>query len=251
MRDGLRLALSLLTVAPVRPGTVDRGTARVAMLLAPLVGLLLGGLVAVAMVAATAAGAPPLVAGVLAIALLAGLTRGLHLDGLADTADGLGSYGDADKALAIMKESDIGPFGVVAIGIVLLAQAAAFADLATRPALATVVGTAAAVGTGRLAVTWSCRPGVPSAQPDGLGALVAGTVPAPAAAAWTVLLAAISIAAVTARPWLGPVAVLAGVAAAGALVRHTTRRFGGVTGDVFGACVEVGVTVTVAVLTFA
>jgi adenosylcobinamide-GDP ribazoletransferase len=249
MRDGLRLALSLLTVAPVRAGAVDARTGRVAMLAAPAVGLALGVVVAVVLVGTLKAGASALVVGALAVALLAGLTRGLHLDGLADTADGLGTYGDAGRALAIMKQSDIGPFGVVAIVLALLVQAACLADLATRPASALLVGVAVAIATGRLAVTWACRRGIPAARPEGLGALVAGTVPVGAALAWTAALAALAVFAAPHRPWLGPVAVVAGVGAAVALTRHTARRLGGVTGDVLGACVEVATTACLLVLT--
>ena len=63
-----------------------------------------------------------------AVAALALLTRGLHLDGLADLADGLGSRQPADAALAIMKRSDIGPFGVVTLVLTLLVQVAALAQ---------------------------------------------------------------------------------------------------------------------------
>jgi len=250
MRDGLRLALSLLTVAPVRARQVDRGTAGAAMLAAPAVGMLLGALVGAVVLGVVSAGAPPLVAGVIAAALLAGATRGLHLDGLADTADGLGSYGDPERALAVMKKSDIGPFGVIAIVVALLAQSTAFTTVAPRSTLAVVASIAVAAGTGRLAVTWACRRGVPAARPDGLGALVAGTVPPFAAVAWTVVLACAAVVAVPDRPWVGPLAVVAGVGAAAALTRHTRRRFGGITGDVLGACVEVGVTVCAVGLTF-
>jgi adenosylcobinamide-GDP ribazoletransferase len=247
MGDGLRLALSLLTVAPVRADRVDRHTGGTAMLLAPLVGALLGAVVGLLAVGMRAAGAPTLVAAVAVVALLAGLTRGLHLDGLADTADGLGTYGDAERALAVMKQPDIGPFGVVAIVLALLAQVAAFAAVLGRPAPAAVAGVVVAVATGRLAVTWACGRGIPPARPEGLGALVAGTVPVTAALAWTVVLAAL---AVTAAPWTGPLAVVAGLAAAIGLTRHAVRRFGGVTGDVFGACVEVATTVCAVVLSF-
>lgn len=249
MRDGLRLALSLLTVVPVRVGTVDVRTGRTAMLAAPAVGLTLGATIGAVLLGGRVAGASPLVLGAVAVALLAGLTRGLHLDGLADTADGLGTYGDADRALAIMKKSDIGPFGVVAIVLALLIQAASVADLATRPAIALLASVAVAVATGRLAVTWACRRGIPAARPDGLGALVAGTVPAGAALAWTVALAALALFTTPHRPWLGPLAVLVGVGLSVAMVWHTTRRFGGVTGDVLGACVEVATTASLLVLT--
>ena len=68
---------------------------------------------------------------------------GLHLDGLADTADGLGSGKPAEDALRIMKQSDIGPFGVITLLFVLLAQVAALCELYgrrwARGALAAVV----------------------------------------------------------------------------------------------------------------
>ena len=61
------------------------------------------------------------------MAALALLTRGLHLDGLADLADGLGSGQPAATALDIMRRSDIGPFGTVTLVLVLLTQVAALA----------------------------------------------------------------------------------------------------------------------------
>ncbi len=248
MVDGLRLALSLLTVAPVPADTVDRRTGGAAMVWAPAVGALLGLAAGGFLLLAHAAGAPGLVAGTAAVALFAALTRGLHLDGLADTADGLGSYGDAERALTIMKKSDIGPFGVIAIVLALLAQAAALADLAAGSAVLVLTAVAVAAATGRLAVTWACCRGIPPARPEGLGALVSGTVRPLAALAWTVALAAVAVLATPDRPWLGPLAVVAAVASSIALTRHTVRRFGGITGDVLGACVEIAVTICLVVL---
>jgi adenosylcobinamide-GDP ribazoletransferase len=245
---GLRLAVSTFTVAPVRPGRVDRGAAATAMALAPFVGLVLGGVLGLAAFGLRTAGAPALLAGVLVTALAALLTRGLHLDGLADTVDALGSYRDAERALEIMKKPDVGPFGVAAIGFALLVPAVAVAALLVRPWPALVAGIAAATGTGRLAVTWACRRGVPAARPDGLGALVAGTVPAWAAVVGTLAVAAVAVPAVPGRPWQGPLAGLAGLAAALLLTRHAVRRLGGITGDVLGACVEVAAAVCYAVL---
>lgn len=233
---GLRLALTLFTIAPLGVSRVDRQTARTAMAVAPLVGLLLGAVLAGAALGLRAAGASALVAAAATVALSAVCTRALHLDGLADTADGLGSYQGPEKALAIMKQSDIGPFGVVAIAAVLLLDAAALAGVYTHPwprALALVATGAAA---GRLGATIACRSGLPAARPGGLGALVAGTLPAWAVTVVTLLLAA--VAAVLADPVRGPLAVLLAAAAAWALTRHANRRLGGITGDVIGACVE-------------
>ncbi|CAM5688924.1 Adenosylcobinamide-GDP ribazoletransferase [Streptomyces rimosus subsp. rimosus] len=82
----------------------------------------------------TLLGSGPLLAAVATAAVPAALTRGLHLDGLADTADGLGSGKPADDALRIMKQSDIGPFGVITLLFTLLAQVAALSHLSTNRA---------------------------------------------------------------------------------------------------------------------
>ncbi|WP_242614601.1 adenosylcobinamide-GDP ribazoletransferase, partial [Actinomadura roseirufa] len=163
MAGGFRLAVTLLTVVPLRTGRVDRGTARAAMLLAPAVGLVTGGAAALAVTAGDALGLSGTVAAVLAVAATAALTRALHLDGLADLADGLGSGRPAGEALAIMKRSDIGPFGVVTLLLVLLLQVTALAAAPHPAAAALVAGVA-----GRLALPWACRAGVPAARPGGL-----------------------------------------------------------------------------------
>jgi adenosylcobinamide-GDP ribazoletransferase len=242
--DGVRLALTTFTVAPVRPGRVDRSAAARAMALAPLVGGLLGAVLAGAGLLARAAGASALLAAALTVTAGVLLTRALHLDGLADTVDGLGSYRDAQGALAIMKRPDIGPFGVGAVVLALLTQVAAATSAYARPGAATLATVVVAVATGRLAVTLACRRGVPAARPDGLGALVAGTVAWPWTALGGVLVGAVGLFAVPGRAWLGPLAVLAGLAASALLVRHATGRLGGITGDVLGAVIEVATTVT-------
>jgi adenosylcobinamide-GDP ribazoletransferase len=233
---GLRLAVTLLTVVPV-PGRPDpapptRRQAGAAMAWAPVVGLALGG-VAAAVLWAGARWASPLLGAVLAIAALAALTGGLHLDGLADLADGLGSRRPAAAALDIMKRSDIGPLGVVALVLVLLVQVAAL-DQAQALGRGEIAIAAAAV-TARLAITAACRPGVPAARPGGLGALVAGSV-RPAA------LAGLSGAAVGGAATFGmvfAVAVIAGLASGLALTAFAVRALGGITGDVLGAVAEV------------
>ena len=233
---GVRLALTTLTVLPVRSGRIDRASAAVAMSMAPVVGLLLGGVLAVLLVAVRAAGASDLLAGAVTVAAGVLLTRGLHLDGLADTVDAFGSYRSGDAALEVMKKPDIGPFGVAAIALVLLIQAAAI-----DPWAAVVAWTA-----GRLAIPVACRRGVPAARPQGLGALVAGTVPTPVVAGLAVAVAAGAVPAVPGRPWQGPVVVAVALLVVLLLVRHAVRRFGGVTGDVLGAVTEVATTVTLA-----
>lgn len=237
--DGVRLALSWLTVAPVAVrGPVDRSTARRALGWAPPVGLALGVLVAAVLAGLRLLGAPPLLAGLLVVAFLAVATRGMHLDGLADTSDGLGCY-DRGRALEVMRDGAAGPFAVVALVLVLGTQAAALAALAPDRLPAVVV----AVAAGRVAFVWCCRRAVPAARPEGLGALVAGTQPPQAAVAWTAALLVAGVALVPGRPWQGVAAVAIAAGAVAALSSHTARRFGGVTGDVLGAAGELATTV--------
>ncbi len=240
---GLRLALTTFTVVPVRAGRIDRRTAGIAMSLAPLVGAALGAVLAGAGLGLRWLGAPTLVAGAVAVALGVLLTRALHVDGLADTADGLGSYRGPEGALEVMKKPDVGPFGVAAVVLALLIQAASAATLLGRPAPTALAGIVTATVAGRLAVTWSCRQGVPAARPDGLGALVAGTVSWFSALAGLALTALLAVTAGPETRWQGPVAVAASLAAGLLLVRHAVRRIGGITGDVLGAVVEVATTV--------
>jgi adenosylcobinamide-GDP ribazoletransferase len=250
--DGLRFAFGTLTVLPVKVTRWDRDAARGGMLCAPLAGLVVGGCAALAGVVLLALGAGALLAAAVSAAVPAVLTRGLHLDGLADTADGLGSGKPAEDALRIMKQSDIGPFGVITLVFVLLAQVAALAQAYggswARGALAAVVSAT----TARLALTLAARAGVPAARPEGLGAAVAGVVPVRAAALAVVV---VTGAAAAGGALLGTydlvraaVAVLVSLAVAELLLRHCTRRVGGVTGDVFGALAETGATVALIVL---
>ena len=114
---------------------------------------------------------------------LAVLTRGLHLDGLADTADGLGPLRARERALQVMHQSDIGPFGVVTLVLTLLLQVG-------LPGRAAARRTAAGSRSGRrssvarLAMARTGLPGVPIAEGSSLGALVAGTVSAAWFAGW-------------------------------------------------------------------
>ncbi|WP_240746677.1 adenosylcobinamide-GDP ribazoletransferase [Cryptosporangium phraense] len=247
-----RLAFSLLSVAPVRARRMDRDTAGGAMLLAPLVGASIGLTAGLVLLIALIVGIPALVAGALGVGMLALVTRGLHLDGLADTADGLGSYGDPDRALAIMKAPDIGPFGVITMILVAVTQVGCLAVVAgTHAVLPALLLPAVGAATGRLAVTWACRVGVPAARPSGLGALVAETLtPVTVGLTTLVVVALAAVATGVGGPtvWRGPLAVAAGLVVAWALVRHCVRRFGGITGDVLGAACEVSTTAALVVL---
>ncbi|MET8676447.1 adenosylcobinamide-GDP ribazoletransferase [Streptomyces sp. NPDC004647] len=250
--DGLRFSFGTLTVLRVRVTRWDRAAARGGMLCAPLAGAVVGVCAAALGVLLLFLGGGPMLAAVATVAVPAALTRGLHLDGLADTADGLGSAKPAEDALRIMKRSDIGPFGVISLVLVLLAQTAVLYELyAASPWRGAVAAGVAAV-TARLALTLASRAEVPAARPDGLGAAVAGVVPVRAAAAAVAITAAVCAAA---GALFGPYAAVhhalappAALAASELLLRRCLLRFGGVTGDVFGALAETSATATLLVL---
>lgn len=214
---------------------------------APLVGLVLG---AVATAVAWAAGraASPLVGAVLGVAVLAWLTRGLHLDGLADTADGLGPLRGRERALQVMRAGDVGPFGVVTLVLVLLLQVGCLAQLLTVDG--GWLALPAAVVTARLAMARTGLPGVPIAEGSSLGQAVAGTVSRTwlAVAALLTGTAAAGVALLvgsgTTAALVLVAAVAAGLAASEALSARAVGRLGGVNGDVMGAMGEVAATVT-------
>lgn len=241
MLDGLRLAFGTLTAMPVpAPGHIDRLVAGRAMALAPLTQLPLAMLVLLWGWAVREAPVPPLVAAATALVAATLATRGMHLDGLADTADGLSASYDRPKALEVMRRSDIGPSGVAAIVLVLLIDTAALTSLLTTSHGAALA--CLSLLASRHLLAWACCVGVPSARSEGLGATVAGSVPRGVVALGLVLLLAVSAGAAHAAGslwWVGPAAVGSAVLAGVAVVHRATRRFGGITGDILGAVIEV------------
>jgi adenosylcobinamide-GDP ribazoletransferase len=253
--QALRLCVGTLTVVRIRPPTrVDGAIAGAAMALAPLVALVPATAVAVVCATGTALTAPPLLTAVGAVAVLALMSRGLHLDGLADTADGLASGHDRDRALAVMRTGDVGPVGAATLCLALLAQVVAVASMVedARLVSALLPGLAVVVSRGMLPI--ACAAGVPAARGDGLGAAVAGSVGRVTAVLVPLLLAApAAVVAVLAGLawWTGPVAVVASLAATAAVVARCVQRLGGVTGDVLGAVVELSLVAAAAALAIA
>lgn len=274
--DPLRLAVGTLTIIPTKPPRrVDRRVAGTAMTLAPLVGALLallGGLLlwvlgwgpggeppvldAVLGDRAYDTRANPFLAAALVIGLMAVLTRAMHLDGLADSADGLGTGKPAVEALEVMRRGDVGPFGVVTLVLVLLTQVLSLGVLVTHglgPA-----GLCLGLVVSRLALPVLCSRGVPAARHEGLGNAVAGSVGrgrlVVGAALAVLLLVPLLLLAVDPATLSGPLVLRAAVAAAVGLVvaglvgRRAVHRLGGVTGDVLGAAVEAAFTAVLVVL---
>jgi adenosylcobinamide-GDP ribazoletransferase len=239
----LARSVGLFTVLPAgsEAAQLGPGDGVAALLWLPAVGAVLG----------AAAGVPAgairewephagLAGAVLAVAALALLTRCLHLDGLADTADGLGSRAPAERALEIMRKSDIGPFGVVTLVFVLLADVTAVSSARGGPWTPVAV-LAIAAATGRVAAVQAAMRGVPAARSSGFGTLVADGISTGAVAAWTIgvlVLGTLVAGAAGINVIWTVVAQLAALAVAWWLRAHAGRRLGGMTGDVFGALIE-------------
>lgn len=243
IRDAWRLAVGTLTAVPVRPpALVDRRRAGLAMTLAPLAVIPLGLAVTIIGYAGARAGLPPLVVALLAVGAVVLGNRAFHIDGLADTVDGFAASYDRERALAVMKTGTSGPAGVVAIVLVVGLQAAGLSSILASPHhLRAAVVAGVAVCASRAALALCCARGVPSARPGGLGDTYTRTVRLPVAAAiWAVAAVVIALLAPGAGLdwWRGPLAVGCAAAVVMVLIARAVRRLGGVTGDVFGAAVE-------------
>lgn len=230
----LLTAVGFLTRAPV-PGWVGHGAGNLdrAMRYAPLVGLGVGALGA-GVLAVASAGLPPVVAALLSTAATAAATGALHEDGLADTCDGMGAS-TREGALRAMKDSRLGGFGALGLGLVLASKVAALAALPVPGACAALL--AAHPCSRFLAVTLIA--GLPYARAGEAGAK-AEPVAAGAGRAG-VGRTEVLVAGLCGLPPLlllggraGPALLLGGAAAWG-MARWSRRRLGGYTGDVLGA----------------
>ena len=182
---------------------------------------------------------PALVVATLILIALGLGSRAMHLDGLADTVDGIGAGWNRQRALDVMRRGDVGPMGVAAVALTLLVQAGAAAAILARPGGWLVIAMAVAVSRASCALT--CARGIPAARAEGMGAVVAGTVPLPGLAIALVggaMGLGVAMQVAHASSSLAAVAVLVMTLAVAGLIRVATRVFGGVSGDVMGAAIE-------------
>ncbi|GAA3523571.1 adenosylcobinamide-GDP ribazoletransferase [Aeromicrobium panaciterrae] len=249
MINSWRLAVGTLTALRWRPPTaVDRDVAGRAMLLAPLAVAPLGLLVGLVCWGGRELELAPWAVAFVAVGALALGSRALHLDGLSDVADGLTASYDRDRSLEVMKGGTAGPAGAAALVLVLGIQAASLAAVISAPRGPVVAGLLVCCSRAILSVT--CARGVPAARLDGLAVTYAGTVPRTTTLlTWLVVaLLCCGVLDWAGWPWWhGIVVAGAGLAVGAALTYRCVRRFGGVTGDVFGAAIEV----TLAAMLFA
>jgi adenosylcobinamide-GDP ribazoletransferase len=228
----IRLAASFLTIFPVGP-SVTASTANVAASFGwfPLVGFVLGlMLCAVDWMLAPIFGKA--MRAVLIVLVLTVLTGGLHLDGLADTADALGAGRDRARVLEVLRDSCIGSFGAIALVFVIMIKVFALAGVGGAPRYAAIY---MATGLGRWGMV-ALASGLDYLRPDGAGAGMLSRDRR------RNLKMATLIAVVALVPLVKVHAVRACVVAA--LMTLTLRSFyrrwvGGVTGDLIGAAGEI------------
>ncbi len=233
LRD-LALAVSTLTALPLRVEW-PAGERTDAPGYYPLVGALLGGLgfgFARLVSLAGFSSRAPLVFGGLLIVLWAIATRGLHWDGLGDVADAFGAF-DAERRLAIMRDSAIGAFGATAIALCAFVQSASVAPLMRDDRAWTLFAVPALA---RFAATFAAWLGTP-ARTDGLGASVIGRPRVGALLPAALTLAVVAGLSFVASGITGVVLIGCGMALALVVPHLIALRMGGVTGDVMGASV--------------
>ncbi len=238
-------AVMFLTRIPV-PWTIPDADARLQHCTPwfPAVGVVVGALGAAAWWLGGLSG-EPVIAALAAVAAGALATGAFHEDGLADTFDGLGGSPDRAQALAIMKDSRLGTFGAVALGLVLAARVAALAALGTAAPAALVAGHALARFSSLPAIRWLpyARAEGGTGKPFAGGVTLRGLV---LSALATALLSVLLLPGAFAWAWL------AAAAAAGVLIAWSVGRLGGITGDTLGAAnqlAELAVYVAVVVAT--
>ena len=200
----------------------------------PLVGILVGALAALGFVLAGWIGLPPFATALAALSVSILVTGALHEDGLADVADGFGGGRDPKSKLAIMRDSRIGSYGVLALILVLAARGGSLASLSDGATAATALIAAHALSRGNLAAIMAA---LPLARSDGLAVMTGRPGGSDAVAAFAL---SVAVALLCLDGQIALVAILACIVVQLALALQARRQIGGVTGDVLGAAQQLG-----------
>jgi adenosylcobinamide-GDP ribazoletransferase len=230
-----RLAMAFLTIIPIplRDDEVTPSRLADARFAYPIVGALIGLALAGLSEALRAIGAPAGPSSFLLVASAAIVSGGLHLDGLADTADGLFLWGDPARRLAAMRDPHVGSFGVSAVVLVLIGKFAAIEAIGGPSRSIAILG-GSTVARSLVLVSAGLAP---YARPEGTGRLLVESATRRDAAFGAVV--ALTAGMVTAGRG-GLIASAVGLSVAILLTRAALRKLGGVTGDTLGSLVELG-----------
>lgn len=245
MIHSLLIAFSLYSVLPMPRAEWTPKNMRYAMCFLPLVGLVIGGLEALWLFLGELWGLGPVLRGAAAALLPAAVSGGIHLDGLCDTCDALGSHQPREKKLAILKDSHTGAFAVIGLAVYLLALTGVLSELRWSPRAGVLLALCFPLSRilGSLLLLL-----LPCAREDGL----ARTFSDAAERCCTVILAVLGVLLLAGATVLSPVCGLVMAAALVllffALRRKFRREFGGVTGDLAGFSIELGELALAAVL---
>lgn len=230
----LYACIGFYTRLPVSAG-VGMGSFARTQWAAPLAGALIGLAVGAVACLALLVNLPPSLAAILALGAGVALTGALHEDGLADTVDGFGGGKDRTSKFAIMRDSRTGSYGVLALGLSLLARSAALAAVAATSPIATILAAIAAHAASRASLP-ALMAILPAARPDGVAA---GVGHVDAKVAWVA--GAIGIAFLLPGGFRFALAGTILVAGLGFLIgRLALSQIGGQTGDVLGAAQQIG-----------
>ena len=219
----LIVALGFLTRLPMPRVEADEVDFARAIRLYPVAGLVVGVIVAGA--GWLGAHVDPWTGALAALVAWVWATGALHLDGLADLSDGLGAaHGDRSRLLSVMADPHIGSFGVVTLGMQLIAKLVLLHRVPPEGwAWIALVPAAARIGP----LVWARL--LPSLKPGGLGAIVARAVRPFDVIAWLCVVPPLT--------WFYP-PLVASLLAIGGLTLWFRHRLGGMTGDVHGAGIE-------------
>lgn len=225
------IALQFLTTFPIQlkamPSKQQNGQS---LLFYPVVGLIIGGILA--LLAFTLQSLPIILLSSIILVVWIWLTGGLHLDGMADTADAwVGGFGDAERTLKIMKDPACGPIGVLSLVIIcLLKWSAIYVLLQKQQFLALILFPI----LGRLAPLFLFLT-TQYVREKGLGSSLAEYIPR----TWALVVFVLCLAASFYFSWVGLISLVVFVVTLAYLRLKFIQRIGGVTGDTIGAAIEI------------